>query len=58
MESSNVEYGPVESLTWWDEGGIPLPAWRVTVSFGDRETNYWFQTESGAQKFVATRAMG
>jgi hypothetical protein len=52
-------YSPVESVTWHEEGGIPVPAWRVTVDHpGGYRTNYYFQTESGAERFFRERLAG
>jgi hypothetical protein len=48
-------YGPAESATWHEEGGIPLPAWRVVVTYPDRVTTFWFISQVGAELFVSER---
>ncbi len=49
----------MESVTWHEEGGIPLPAWRVTVDHpGGYQMNYYFISEIGAQLFFTERRAG
>jgi hypothetical protein len=53
-----MQYTAATPGVWHDEGGVHFDAWFVQVTAANYQCTYWFQTQYGAEIFVAERRAG